>query len=54
MRSLERRVERIERALRLILRRLAIDEAEIEELEADIESQSTYPQTTGIDVRAAS
>jgi hypothetical protein len=50
-RSLERRVERIERALRLLLERLDVDEAEIEELEEEVGQPSTFPQTSGIQIR---
>jgi hypothetical protein len=48
--SLERRLERLERALRLILHRLDVDEAEIEDLLEEIGQPTTYPQTVAIKV----
>lgn len=55
VRSIERRLERVESTLRLICRRLGMDELtirreerEIEELEQ--ETTHNYPRTTGIRV----
>lgn len=47
--SIERRLERVERLLLLILERLDFAEDEIEEL---LEGK-TYPETVGITVKAA-
>ena len=48
--SLERRLERLERVLRLVLKRLDFDEHEIEELEDEIGQPSTYPKTVSVKV----
>ena len=46
---LERRLERVESTLRMILRRLGVDEREILRLEREIE-RPHYPRTTAVKI----
>ena len=46
---LERRLERVESTLRMVLRRLGVDEKDILRLEREVE-RPRYPRTTAIKV----
>lgn len=49
----ERRLARLERAIMLILRLLAVEEREIEELERELQPPKTYPRTVAVSVRSS-